>query len=74
MSNYEFVFILLLSVTVGIILGIILGKISLWCLRQLDPHRNIWDDSYKYSPYPVKRFGIFTIGKRSKRKNEYDLA
>ena len=73
-STYAFIYILLVSIILGLILGIILAKMFLWCLIQLDPHRNIWDDSYKYSPYPVKRFGIFTIGKRSKRKDEYDVA
>ena len=74
MTIYEVLSILLLSVIIGIILGIILGKAFLWCLGQLDPHRNIWDDTYKYSQYPVKRFGIFTIGKRNKKKEAYDVA
>ena len=74
MSAYVFIYVVLVSIILGLILGIMLAKMFLWCLTQLDPHRNIWDDSYEYSPYPVKRFGIFTIGKRSKKKEESDVA
>ena len=73
-STYMFIYVLLVSIILGLTLGIMLAKMFLWCLTQLDPHRNIWDDSYEYSQYPVKRFGIFTIGKRSKKKEEYDVA
>ena len=73
-STYAFIYILLVSIILGLTLGIMLAKMFLWCLTQLDPHRNIWDDSYQYSQYPVKRFGIFTIGKRSKKREESDVA